>query len=138
MHSRQPAAKRWLEWTSIGAALAKATIRLRDIAEKTGFSTNTVSLALRDSSRIPEETRAKIRAAALELGEVLKRLQEHVLRDVFGEVAMPTHDVGEPKGRHPAVGVEPVEGRGRRLVGRGDADHIHSDTTALRSVPAPT
>jgi LacI family transcriptional regulator len=47
--------------------LAKATVRLKDIADKTGFSTNTVSLALRESPRIPPETRSIIRNAAVEL-----------------------------------------------------------------------
>jgi len=47
--------------------MGRPTIRLRDIAEKTGFSTNTVSLALRDSPRIPKQTRDLIRAAADEL-----------------------------------------------------------------------
>jgi LacI family transcriptional regulator len=47
--------------------LPNTTPRLKDIAEKTGFSTNTVSLALRDSPRIPTETRAVIRRAADEL-----------------------------------------------------------------------
>jgi len=42
----------------------RSTIRLKDIAEKTGFSANTVSLALRDSPRIPAETREVIRRAA--------------------------------------------------------------------------
>jgi LacI family transcriptional regulator len=43
------------------------TPRLKDIADKTGFSTNTVSLALRESPRIPAETRDRIRRAADEL-----------------------------------------------------------------------
>lgn len=41
--------------------------RLKDIAERTGLSVNTVSLALRDSPRIPEDTREKIRLAAAAL-----------------------------------------------------------------------
>jgi LacI family transcriptional regulator len=41
--------------------------RLKDIADKTGFSTNTVSLALRESPRIPIQTRELIQRAADEL-----------------------------------------------------------------------
>jgi LacI family transcriptional regulator len=41
--------------------------RLKDIADRTGFSTNTVSLALRESPRIRSETRDLIRRAAEEL-----------------------------------------------------------------------
>jgi len=41
---------------------------IRDIAKKTGFSTATVSLALRGAGRIPEATRIKVQAAANALG----------------------------------------------------------------------
>lgn len=47
--------------------MGRSAVRLKDIADKTGFSTNTVSLALRGSPRIPEHTREIIRAAASEL-----------------------------------------------------------------------
>jgi LacI family transcriptional regulator len=48
--------------------MPKTVVRLRDVADKTGFSTNTVSLALRESTRIPTTTRDVIRTVALELG----------------------------------------------------------------------
>ena len=41
--------------------------RLKDIAEKTGYSINTVSVALRGGKRVPPETREIIVAAAREL-----------------------------------------------------------------------
>ncbi|WP_375450659.1 LacI family DNA-binding transcriptional regulator [uncultured Devosia sp.] len=44
--------------------MGRSITRLKDIAERTGFSVNTVSLALRGSARIPEETQVTIRAAA--------------------------------------------------------------------------
>jgi len=44
--------------------MVKSTARLKDIAAYTGFSVNTVSLALRGSSRIPEDTRSLINLAA--------------------------------------------------------------------------
>jgi LacI family transcriptional regulator len=47
--------------------MGKAIVRLKDIADKTGFSTNTVSLALRQSPRIPVQTRELIQRAASEL-----------------------------------------------------------------------
>ena len=43
-------------------------VTLKDIAEKTGFTVNTVSQALRGSPKLREETKAAIRAAAKELG----------------------------------------------------------------------
>jgi LacI family transcriptional regulator len=47
--------------------LQKTRTRLKDIAQATGYSANTVSLALRDSPRIPEETRDRIQTAARSL-----------------------------------------------------------------------
>jgi LacI family transcriptional regulator len=41
---------------------------IKDIAERSGFSPSTVSYALRDNPRIPEETRDKIKAVAQEMG----------------------------------------------------------------------
>ena len=42
-------------------------VRLRDIAEATGYSVNTVSHALRDLPDISDATKEKIRAAAAAL-----------------------------------------------------------------------
>lgn len=44
---------------------------LRDIAETTGFSTNTVSLALHGSPRLPDETRGVILREAVRLARSL-------------------------------------------------------------------
>ena len=44
--------------------MARSGARLKDIAEATGFSVNTVSLALRQSPRIPDDTRQRIEAAS--------------------------------------------------------------------------
>jgi LacI family transcriptional regulator len=46
---------------------SRARARLKDIAEATGFSANTVSLALRGSLRLPEETRERILKTAEQL-----------------------------------------------------------------------
>ena len=43
--------------------MGRSIVRLKDIADKTGFSTNTVSLALRQSPRIPQQTRDIIQRA---------------------------------------------------------------------------
>jgi LacI family transcriptional regulator len=47
--------------------LQRTRTRLKDIAVATGYSANTVSLALRGSPRIPEETRDRIQSAARSL-----------------------------------------------------------------------
>lgn len=46
------------------------SIRLRDIAEHLGISVSTVSLALRSAPQIAEETRSRVRDAAVELGYI--------------------------------------------------------------------
>jgi len=58
--------------------MGKATVRLKDIADRTGFSVNTVSLALRQSPRIPEETSQIIREAA----EALNYLPNQVAKSL--------------------------------------------------------
>ena len=47
--------------------MQRTRTRLKDIAVATGYSANTVSLALRGSPRIPEETRDRIQSAARSL-----------------------------------------------------------------------
>lgn len=58
--------------------MGRPIVRLKDIADKTGFSVNTVSLALRESPRIPEETRQLIRQAA----ETLNYLPNHIAKSL--------------------------------------------------------
>jgi LacI family transcriptional regulator len=64
--------------------LGKAIVRLKDIADKTGFSTNTVSLALRNSPRIPSETRTVIQQAASELNY----LPNHIAKSLVSRETM--------------------------------------------------
>jgi len=58
---------------------------IREIAERTGLSTATVSLALRDAARIPEVTRARVKAAA----EALGYQPEPLLSKAFSLVRQP-------------------------------------------------
>lgn len=53
-------------------------VRLKDIAVQTGFSVNTVSLALRNSPRIRDATRQRIRAAA----EALDYRPNHIAKSL--------------------------------------------------------
>src|SRR5215217_6746631 len=61
-----------------GTGMGRPIVRLKDIADRTGFSVNTVSLALRESPRIPEETRLMIRLAA----ETLNYLPNHIAKSL--------------------------------------------------------
>jgi LacI family transcriptional regulator len=58
-----------MPWALIfaGSCMARSGTRLSDIATRTGFSKNTVSLALRESPRLPKTTRELIQQAANEL-----------------------------------------------------------------------
>lgn len=67
--------------------MGRPIVRLKDIADRTGFSVNTVSLALRDSPRIPAETRQLIREAA----EALNYLPNHIAKSL---VSRETRTIG--------------------------------------------
>src|SRR5260221_12509833 len=67
--------------------MQKSRIRLKDIAVATGFSVNTVSLALRSSRRIPQETTELILKAA----ERLEYRPNHVARSLVNRA---THTIG--------------------------------------------
>lgn len=67
--------------------MGRPITRLKDVADRTGFSVNTVSLALRDSPRIPEATRLLIREAA----DALYYLPNHVAKSL---VSRETRTVG--------------------------------------------
>ncbi|MEZ5669078.1 MAG: LacI family DNA-binding transcriptional regulator [Alphaproteobacteria bacterium] len=60
--------------------MRRARVRLKDIADRTGFSINTVSLALRESPRIPAETRKVIRAAADSLNYLPNQIAKSLVK----------------------------------------------------------
>ena len=70
--------------------------RLRDIAEKTGFSANTVSLALRDSPRIPEATRLLIRKVADDLNYTPNRIAQSLVSQRTMMVGLVLTDTRNP------------------------------------------
>ncbi len=64
--------------------MGRSIVRLKDIAERTGFSVNTVSLALRQSPRIPQDTRVVIQQAA----ETLNYAPNHVAKSLVSRQTM--------------------------------------------------
>lgn len=86
--------------------MGKPTVRLKDIADQTGFSVNTVSLALRQSPRIPEETSILIREAA----EALNYLPNHVAKSLVSRetktIGLVLTDITNPALTHVAQAVE--------------------------------
>jgi DNA-binding LacI/PurR family transcriptional regulator len=86
--------------------LAKRTIRLSDVAAKTGFSTNTVSLALRESARIPLETRTRIQSVAVELGYLPNHVAKSLVNRETRTIGLVLTDVMNPVLTHTAQAVE--------------------------------
>jgi len=86
--------------------MTRGIVRLRDIADKTGFSTNTVSLALRESPRIPIETRTVIRSAALELGYLPNHVAKSLVSRETRTIGLVLTDILNPTLTHTAQAVE--------------------------------
>lgn len=76
--------------------MPKSRARLKDIADATGFSANTVSLALRDSPRIPEETRAAIRAEARRLNYLPNSVAQSLVSRRTRTVGLLLTDITNP------------------------------------------
>ncbi len=76
--------------------MSRSTVRLKDIADKTGFSTNTVSLALRESPRIPEQTRQLIRAAASELNYLPNHIAKSLVSRETKTIGLVLTDISNP------------------------------------------
>lgn len=70
--------------------------RLKDVAAATGFSVNTVSLALRGSPRIPEETRAQIAAEATRLNYRPNQLAKALVTQRSGSVGLILTELTNP------------------------------------------
>ena len=70
--------------------------RLKDVAVKAGYSVNTVSLALRESPRINELTRAKIAAVAKEIGYVPNNVARSLVNRQTMTVGVVLTDVTSP------------------------------------------
>lgn len=76
--------------------MGRSIVRLRDIADKTGFSTNTVSLALRKSPRIPKETRDIISAAAAELNYLPNQIAKSLVSRETKTIGLVLTDITNP------------------------------------------
>lgn len=70
--------------------------RLKDIAGETGFSVNTVSLALRGSLRIPDETRTLILQAADRMNYLPNQVAQSLVRRETRSVGLILTDLNNP------------------------------------------
>ena len=76
--------------------MAKGKARLKDIAERTGYGTNTVSLALRGSTRISVAAREKIAKAAEELDYVPNHIAKSLVSRRSNTVGLIMHELTNP------------------------------------------
>lgn len=76
--------------------MGRDTVKLRDIAVATGFSTNTVSLALRESPRIPETTRLIIKKAADELNYTPNQIAKSLVSRKSMTIGLVVTDILNP------------------------------------------
>ena len=86
--------------------MGKAIVRLKDIADKTGFSVNTVSLALRESPRIPAETRLLIREAAASLNYLPNYIAKSLVSRETKTIGLVLTDMTNPTLTHTAQAIE--------------------------------
>lgn len=86
--------------------MAKSTVRLKDIADRTGFSTNTVSLALRDSPRIPADTRRLIQEAAASLNYLPNFIAKSLVSRETKTIGLVLTDITNPTLTHTAQAIE--------------------------------
>jgi LacI family transcriptional regulator len=86
--------------------MGKAIVRLKDIADKTGFSTNTVSLALRESPRIPLPTRELIQRAASELNYLPNHIAKSLVSRETKTIGLVLTDITNPALTQTAQAIE--------------------------------
>lgn len=88
------------------------SVKLKDIAEQTGFSINTVSRALRDDRRLSDATRNKIKVAAEEMGYIRNILAESMRSNKSRTIGVIFADSANP---FYAEVIQGIEERARRL-----------------------
>lgn len=86
--------------------MSRSIVRLKDIADKTGFSTNTVSLALRHSPRIPQQTRDVIQRAAAELNYLPNQIAKSLVSRETKTIGLVLTDINNPVLTHTAQSIE--------------------------------
>ncbi len=82
------------------------TVTLRDIAEATGFSINTVSHALKDKTDISKQTRALIQKKAQEMGYIGNASASYMRSGISKTIAIILGDISNP---HFSIMVREIE-----------------------------
>ena len=85
-------------------------VTLRDIAQATGYSVNTVSRALRDKDDIALQTRQKIRQVQQQMGYINNTLASSLRRGYTNTIAVILGDISNP---HFGIMMSEIEARAR-------------------------
>ncbi|MFC5404851.1 LacI family DNA-binding transcriptional regulator [Cohnella soli] len=96
--------------TEIVRHIVKATT-LKDIAEQTGYTVNTVSRALKNKSDISEATRTLIQQKAQELGYIGNTMASSLRSGMTRTIAVIVADVSNP---HFSIAVKEIESAARK------------------------
>jgi len=83
-----------------------ANITIRDIAERSSVSVSTVSLVLRDSPLVREETRERVKKAAADIGYVYNRSAASLRSRQTGVVGLCVNDLTNPYFAEMVAGIE--------------------------------
>jgi len=83
-----------------------ANITIRDIAERASVSVSTVSLVLRDSPLVREETRERVKKAAADIGYVYNRSAASLRSRQTGVVGLCVNDLTNPYFAEMVAGIE--------------------------------
>ena len=86
--------------------MSRPIARLKDIADRTGFSVNTVSLVLRGSPRIPEDTAMRIREAARALNYMPNQVAKSLVSRETKTIGLVLTDITNPALTHVAQSIE--------------------------------
>lgn len=117
--------------------MGKSIVRLKDIADKTGFSTNTVSLALRESPRIPEPTRLLIRNAAAELNYLPNQIAKSLVSRETKTIGLVLTDINNPTLTHTAQAIEKaLAARGYGTLFATSNNNLNDEMRAIELVRA--
>ncbi len=112
--------------------MARRPARLKDIAAATGFSANTVSLALRGSKRIPAETRERILAAARKLNYLPNQVAQSLVSRETKTVGLILTSIVNPILAQAARAIERELGeRGYSLMLSATENDLAKETEAL-------
>jgi LacI family transcriptional regulator len=112
--------------------MAKTPARLKDIALATGFSANTVSLALRESKRLPKETRDLILAAARQLNYLPNHVAKSLVSRETKTVGLILTDIMNPTLTLAARSIErELSARGYSLMLAASDNVLDKEVAAL-------